>query len=66
MLALLAASRRVPIDRRSRARRTPERRQGTLLGSWLREYGPLVGMALMGLSAAVVVLSALFFTGVWT
>jgi hypothetical protein len=37
-----------------------------LLGSWLREYGPPVGLTLMGLSAAVVVLSALFFSGVWT
>jgi hypothetical protein len=34
--------------------------------SWLRQYGPLLGLALMGVSAAAVVLSALLYAGVRT
>lgn len=51
-------------DRRAVARATRERRNYTPLNSWLRRYGPLVGMALMGLSAAAVVFSGLFYAGV--
>ena len=55
-----------PTDRRGTVRNTPERRQSTPFHSWLRAYGPLVGMALMGMSAALFVLSALFCVGLWT
>jgi hypothetical protein len=63
MLGLVAG---LPLraDRRDRARATPDRRRFTPLNAWLRQYGPLVGMALMALSAAAVVLSALILTGV--
>ncbi len=64
MMQTVVAGVRGPADRREQARHTPERRGYTPLKTWLRQYGPLVGMALMGLSAAVVVLSALLFTGV--
>jgi hypothetical protein len=53
-------------DRRETARGTPDRREATPLNSWLREHGPLLGVVLMGVSAAVVVLSALFCVGLWT
>jgi hypothetical protein len=62
MTMLAASSARA--DRRHTVRATPERRQSTPLNFWLRAYGPLVGMALMGMSAALFVL--LFCVGLWT
>lgn len=64
MRASLASASPVWGDRRAVARNTPERRRDTPLNSWLRRYGPVVGIALMGLSAAAVVLSGLFYAGV--
>ena len=62
MLAFVSGS-RAQLDRCEHPRPRPERRGHTRLKSWLRQYGPIVGMALMGLSAAAVVLSALLLTG---
>jgi hypothetical protein len=63
MLSLVADS-TLRGERRDRPRATPDRRRCTPVNAWLRQYGPLVGMALMALSAAAVVLSALILTGV--